>query len=203
MPMIKQLLLAIFQPVLDRINVILLRREIMRYKASQYDLLMDNVRGLRRAIETQKRAQDDLHKQIDQRDRQIEKLREEYVALEARRESEGKMSVCSERLALFKQLQSIATQLPTLRAAVENGADLKAGDVLDVVAPLDQVLVDLGFDRIGAAGTTLSYDPQRHKLVGRGARSTAPDDTVRVRYVGYMYGDEVICKAEVTRVEQN
>ncbi len=201
--MIKQMLLALFQPVWDRISVILLRREIMRYKASHYDLLMDNVQGLRRAIETQKRAQDDLHKQIDQRDRQVEKLREEYAALEARRESEGKISVRSERLALFKQLQPVATQLPTLRVAVENGADLKARDVLDVIAPLDQMLVDLGFERIGAAGATLAFDPQRHKPVGRGARSVSPDDTVRVRYVGYMYGDEVICKAEVTLIEQN
>ncbi len=198
---VRHLVVAFLQLARDRVAIWRLRREIERLKLREYDLMVENMRGLRRALETQQRAQQDLARQIDARDAQIAKLREEYTALEARLSQSSLEAMRGERLVLFKRIQSVVTQLPTLRAAVEAGADLSARDVLDLMAPLSQALSDLGFEVIGEAGAEVRYDPRHHSAVGRGARSVAPDDRVRIRYVGFLYNGDVVCKAQVTRVE--
>lgn len=198
---IEQLVLDLTQIARDWLTSIRLRREINRLKAQNFDLLADNVRGLRRVLDTNQRVQQDLFTQIKERDAQIARLRQEYTALEERLARTAEETAQAERLALFRRLQPIVTQLPAMQAAVAQGADISTRDVLDLLAPLDEMLRDLGFEVIGQAGEEVNYDPQRHNPVGRGARSVTPDDRVRVRYVGYLYQGRVICKAQVTRVE--
>jgi molecular chaperone GrpE (heat shock protein) len=178
----------------------MIRRFLTRLR--DYDLVADNARGLRRALDTQNRAVEDLHRQLEARDAQIERVRDEYAALEKRHADVEAASVDAERVALFKRLQPIATQLPTLRAALDEGADVSGRDVVDLLSPLEEALRDLGFVHIGEAGKQVAYDPKRHKAVGRGADSLESGDLVRVRYVGYLYGGKVVCKAEVTPVKQ-
>ena len=199
---IGKLLRSVFHALRDRLAILRLRQEVNRLRLAHYDRLVDSVRGLRRVIETQKRAIEDLHRQLEARDASIEKLRAEYAALQARRGESRSDIIRAERLAVFRRMQEVVTQLPTLRAAVEEGADLSARDVLGLLAPLEQVWRDLGFEVIGEAGQIVPYDPKLHRPVGREARSVNPDDAVRVRYVGYTYNGEIVCKAEVTRVEQ-
>src|SRR5689334_9882472 len=98
-----------------------LRREITRIKLQNYDLLAENVVGLRRALETQQRQVEELQSQLEQHVAQIEQLRGEYSALQLRQAQSGSTTTRDERLSLFKRLQVIATQLPTMRAALENG----------------------------------------------------------------------------------
>jgi hypothetical protein len=193
---------AMLQSLWDRIQIFRLRRKIAQLKLANYDLLAENVVGLRRALETQQRQAEDLQNELERRDGQIVQLREEYGALQARQVASGSATTRDERLGLFRRLQVIATQLPTMRAALENGADLRAQDVLEMLRPLDQMLLDLGFERIGDAGTEVAFNPTRHKPVGRGAASIIVDDKVRIRYVGYLYQGDVVCKAEVTLVDQ-
>jgi molecular chaperone GrpE (heat shock protein) len=186
----------------DRIQILRLRQQIARIKLRNYDLLSENVVGLRRALETQQRQVEDLQSQLEQHVAQIENLRAEYSALQLRQAQSGSTTAHDERLSLFKRLQVIATQLPTMRAALESGADLKAHDVIDMLRPFDQMLMDLDFQRIGDAGQEADYNPTRHKAVGRGAASINAEDRVRVRYVGYLYQGDVVCKAEVTLLNQ-
>lgn len=195
-------LVGLLEYLRDRLVVFQLSQEVARAKAAQYDLLSENIVGLRRAIETQQRAADELQAQLAGRDSQIAELRAEYGALEGRQASAQSSSVREERIALFRHLQPIATQLPTLRAAVEVGADLTARDILDLLRPLDQMLGDLGFERIGQAGEETSFDPRLHRAVGTGAGDVRADAPVRVRYVGYQYGNEVVAKAEVTPIRE-
>lgn len=201
--MLEEFLAGLVQLLRDRVAVFRLQREIDRLKLRNYDLLVDNLHGLRRALGTQRRAADELAAQLEQRSAQISELRKEYAALEARQNHMGASSVRDERLALFKRLQPVATQLPTLRAALADGANLSPRDVLDLLTPLDEMLRDLGFEQIGEAGTEVPYDPRKHRAVGRGARSIAPEAPVRVRYVGYVYDGEIVCKAEVTLAQQS
>lgn len=186
----------------DRLALVRLRGQITRLKAQNYDLLAENVLGLRRALETQQRQVEELQRQLDDRDQQNLGLRAEYAALENRRSTEGSVSVRDERLMIFHSLQGILTQIPTMRVAIEEGADLRAQDLFDVLRPLDQLFRDLGFEQIGEAGKEIRFDPTRHKPVGRGAQSIGPDDCVRVRYVGYLFEGEIACKAEVTLVDK-
>lgn len=177
-----------------------LRVEVTREKARSYNVCAETVHGLRRALDTQQRAQDDLRRELAARDEQIEGLRAEYAVLEGRLHSAGAESARTGRLALFRDLQPVLVQLPTMRAAVEQGADLAAADVLDMLAPLDQLVVDLGFECIGEAGEETPFDPHLHRVVGREAGDIADGDPVRVRYVGYRLDGEIVAKAEVTRV---
>jgi molecular chaperone GrpE (heat shock protein) len=200
--MIGRLASALFQLVRDRLAIRQLRREIEQAKLHNYDLLVENVKGLRRALETQKRAAEALHRQIDEQEQQIRQLREEYATLEKRQAETTKTAVENERLALFKRLMPIMIQLSTLRAAVENGAQVHPRDVLELLSPLDELLNDLGGEKIGEAGALVPFDSKHHRPVGRGARSIGNGEPVRIRYVGYKHNGHVIHKAEVTRVEQ-
>jgi molecular chaperone GrpE (heat shock protein) len=193
---------AMVLSIWDRIQVLRLRQKIAQIKLRNYDLLSENVVGLRRALETQQRQVEDLQSQLEQHIAHIESLRGEYSALQLRQAESGSTTANDERLSLFRRLQMIATQLPTMRAALESGADLKAHDVIEMLRPFDQMLMDLGFEQIGDAGQEADYNPTRHKAVGRGASSINPEDKVRVRYVGYLYQGDVVCKAEVTLLNQ-
>jgi molecular chaperone GrpE (heat shock protein) len=195
-------MISLLRFLLDRLAVVRLRRAIIYQKARNFDGLAENVIGLRRAIDTQVRQSDELECQLHERDAEIERLRQEYAALEARQYTSETASMRDMHLDMFKRLQGIATHLPTMQAALGEGADIRAQDVLALIKPLDQMLADLGFEMIGSAGQETSFDPTRHRAVGNGAQSINPNDKVRVRFVGYLYSGEVVCKAEVTPVKQ-
>lgn len=199
---IERLLSTVVQIIRDRVAIVVMRFEVARLKVQNYDRLVETVHGLRRALDTQRRALDDLHKRLDKKEAQIKKLQREYAALQQLRSQTEGASAVAGRLDVFRRLQSLAVQLPTLRAAIGGGADLTARDVLDVLAPFDEMLRDFGFEPIGEAGLQVPYDPTRHRPVGKGARSVTPADFVRVRYVGYLYEGQVVCKAEVVLIEQ-
>jgi len=202
MSKINQLILTLIDVIRSRIQIVLLRREINRLKIANYDVLEASVQSLRRALKTQDRNIADLHEQLQARDHQVSLLQAEYRALIAQSESADGVTSDSERLVWFKKLQFVAVQLPTIRAALAEGAPLTASDILDMISPLDEALRDLGFEQIGQAGITVSFDPTRHHAVGRGTRNLSVNDEVRVRYVGYLYKGNVISKAEVTRVQR-
>ncbi|MBN1430084.1 MAG: hypothetical protein JXB07_17065 [Anaerolineae bacterium] len=199
---IEHLWATIVQIVRDQVSIIVMRCEVSRLKIKNYDRLVRTVEGLRRALDTQKRALDDLYLQLSDRDEQIKKLQGEYASLQQQRLQSEADSLAAERLDVFKRVQAIAVQLPTLRTAIDDGADVAARDVLDLLAPFNEMLRDFGFEMIGEAGAQVPYDPNRHRPVGRGARAVKADDRVRVRYVGYLYKGQVVCKAEVVCVEQ-
>jgi len=196
--MLRRHLFRLVKEVLDRVEVLLLRRAIRQEKVAQYDLLAENLVGLRRVIDTQRRAIDDLQLQLQKRGAQVESIREEYSHLRAQQQNDARSVVDREQRTLFRRMQPLLVQLPTLAHATESGADISASDVLNLVAPLKEAFADMGFVPIGSPGEVVPFDPTRHRPVGQGARSLRLADTVRVRYIGYRYGQEVICKAEVT-----
>ncbi|NDJ54674.1 MAG: nucleotide exchange factor GrpE [Chloroflexi bacterium] len=196
-------LLAYLESLPDRAAIVRLRRQIAAEKAARFDSLLERARGLQRALETYERVQADLHRQLEERDQQVEKLREEYNGLRNRNQANSASSTKSERLIFFDKLKTVMTQLPTMHKAVENGADLSARDVLALLAPLQDAFGELGFSAIGEAGGETEFDPTRHKAVGRKAAEVGTGDPVRVRYVGYLYSDEVVTKAEVTPIERS
>jgi molecular chaperone GrpE (heat shock protein) len=200
--MLEGLLGTAIQVLRDRLAIFRLQRQVTRLKLRHFDHLAEAVVGLRRALETQRRAMDDLGVRLDEREAQIARLRDEYAALEARQSEQTTALLRDERISLFRQIQPLAIQLPTLWAALRAGADLSSHDVLEVVHPLEEALSRLGFEPIGDAGAEVPYDAQRHKLVGRGARAAGGDAVVRVRYVGYTYQGEVLCRAEVILAPQ-
>lgn len=179
----------------------LLRREVNRLKVENYDLLVETVHGLRNALETQQRSAVDLYRKIDERDARIRHLQGEYGSLQMRLNNNGVQTIEGERLNLFKKLQSIAIQLPTMQAALADGAEIQSTDILKILSPLEQILREMGFEKIGAPEMNIAFDPQRHRIVGRGARRVQSGGLVRVRFIGYTYNGKVVCKAEVSPAE--
>lgn len=184
----------------DALAIARLQVEVGFLKLTDYDRLSQTLDGLRNTISTLYRNMDDMAAELNERDMRIAKLQDEYSALQARKAGETRASTRDERLALFKKLQPLATQLPTLHRAIEDGADVSAADVLALLGPLDEALADMGFEPIGTAGGEVTFDPTHHRAVGKGARSVEPGDPVRVRYVGYLHEGDVVVKAHVTAI---
>jgi hypothetical protein len=173
-----------------------------RDRLAEYDGLKGNLDGMRQALDTQQRALDDAHLQLDSQREQFKKLQQDYLRLETGRSESASGERDSVLLDVFKRLQGPAVQLPTIRAAVSGGAQLGAWDVLGVVAPLEVGLHDLGFEPIGAANQTVEFDPTIHHSTGGQGVPLVSGENVRIRYVGYRFKDQIVCKAEVTRLEQ-
>lgn len=200
MSWIRQQVAALVEALGDAVNVLRLRREVMRLRAARYQQAIESVEGLRRANATLRRAQESLAGQLDERDALIDRLRGEYGALEDRSLRESQILGREQREHLFEQLRPLLVQMPTLVAALEQGADVPAQSVLALLAPLEELVDDLGLERIGQASEVIGYDPTRHQPAGMGGESLSPGDQVRVRYVGYLLDGDVVCKAEVTAI---
>lgn len=197
----KSLFAGLFELLEHRLDLLRLQRPTIRRRLQDYENMADNLQGLRRALETQERVIENLQQQSAAQNALVDKLREEYVALERRQAEQAEALVHAERIAVFRRLQPVVTQLPAMRAALNDGADIPAGAVLDLLSPLDQMLEDFGFERIGEVGTQVAFDPTRHRVTGQGGKQVQPGLPVRVRYVGYLRHGEVICKAEAARLE--
>jgi molecular chaperone GrpE (heat shock protein) len=193
-----RLLSRLFSFVLESLRLAVLRVQVRREKARAYDAVVETVDGLRRALRTQRRAQDELRRQLEQKDAELTRLRGEYAALRREGADTAADAARMERLELFRRVQSVLIQLPTAQAALTDGADLSAADFAALLAPIEEAFADLGFERIGEAGRVAMFDPRQHRAIGRKAAGLQPDERVRVRYVGYMLDGEIICKAEVT-----
>lgn len=167
-----------------------------------YDTLVANLNGMRQALDTQQRALDDAHRQLDSQREQMKKLQQEYAQLEGRRTVSASGGNDAALQDVFRRLQTAAVQLPTLRSALAAGAQLSAADVLGVVAPLEVMLRDLGFEPIGEANQTVAFDPVLHQATGTQGAAPVSGESVRIRYVGYRYKGQILCRAEVTRLEQ-
>jgi molecular chaperone GrpE len=182
----------------ETVRVALLHVRVRREKARAYDAAVETIEGLRRALRTQRRGHDALRRQLDEKDAELARLRGEYAALKRERADTATEAARMERLELFRRLQPVLVQLPTAHAALADGVDLSAADFAALLAPLEEAFADLGFERIGEAGRGAAFDPRLHRAVGQGAAGLRPDEQVRVRYVGYRIGGEIVCKAEVT-----
>ncbi|HEY9723916.1 MAG TPA: hypothetical protein V6D47_18085 [Oscillatoriaceae cyanobacterium] len=123
----------------------------------------------------------------------VEELRARYVQLEQSVSGQLEQAVQDERLALYRRLESMLTQLPGVRRAIAEGNEVAAADVLSLLAPLDAALAGWGFTPIGEVGERLAFDQSLHHAV----RPAAPGDPVVVRHVGYRFGPQVLRKAKV------
>jgi molecular chaperone GrpE (heat shock protein) len=200
MPGLKQVISGLNR-LLARITLPRLITAAERVRLKDYDALGSNVAGLQQALATQQRALDEAHRQLDSRREEAKRLQTDYLALVQRLEQTATAGSESTMLDVYSRLQSVIVQLPTLRSSVAEGAPVSAADVLGVVAPLEEMFRDFGFEMIGEANQELAFDPRYHHLAGD---QTAPHagERVRVTYVGYRFEGRVLCRAEVTRVEQ-
>lgn len=199
---LKHLVFNVIYLARDQAAVLRLRRTINRTKQRDYSLLADNLHGLRRVLNTQQHAIDDLHRQLDERDEQIRVIRAEYAHLQQREAETSIVESDATIIDIFRLIQPLLVQLPTIRAVTQAGAEIRVADVLGMFVPLDNMLENFGIQAVEEVGCCVPYDPRFHRLAGQGEASVTPGDMVEVRYVGYRYKGQVLCKADVTRAEE-
>ncbi|MBN1284579.1 MAG: nucleotide exchange factor GrpE [Anaerolineae bacterium] len=124
---------------------------------------------------------------------QLERLQTGFKALQQREAESNAQTQADAYLTLFDGLASLLVQLPTVEHAVRNGADIQAQDVLALLAPLHRVMDDIGFRQVGAPGVEVSFDSKLHSC----SRTCQEGQPVRVKFVGYQYGDQILRRAQV------
>ncbi len=183
---------SLLKALRDWLAILPLRWQVSYLKLQAYDRMQS-------ALHESQAAAHSLERSVWRLNRQIEAQEAQIAELESRR-PQVSASVRETQLAIFRSLRPIVTELPSLRAAIKEGKSISAEDVLVVLSPLDEAVEEIGFKPFGLPEDTLPFDPERHRAVGKGARSVGPGDTVRVRHSGYTYNGEVIYKAHVTRI---
>lgn len=173
-----------------------LRRELAQLKLARFDEVAGDAAALYHALDSQRLAYNNLVDQLASTQTELDQLRGEFAGLAARRALDGPALDDAVARRLFDALEPLLVQAPALRAAVEQGTDVSARDALDLLAPLDQLLADLGVAAIGVPGVDVPYDPARHRVVGAGDAPPA-GTLVRVRFPGYTRGGEVLRRADV------
>ncbi|MDX2239583.1 MAG: helix-turn-helix domain-containing protein [Leptolyngbyaceae cyanobacterium bins.302] len=122
-------------------------------------------------------------------------LRQEYDRLQAKL-NQQKQEVWQEfQQSSLQVLESLLLQLPTAMYAAQQNPQAPAVKLLPLLRPIDALLQQWGIEPIATVGAEVAYDPQQHQLMEGNA---APDDRVRVRYVGYRQGDRLLYRAKVS-----
>jgi len=94
-------------------------------------------------------------------------------------------------------MESWLLQCPTAVSAIEQNPQLPAQRVIKLLNPFEKLLKFWRVERIGQVGEAVPYSPQQHQLLSGTAE---PEETVRVRYVGYRHGDKLLYRAKVEPV---
>lgn len=126
---------------------------------------------------------------------QVEQLRSAYGRLELEARDGAARAVDDQKLALYKHLEPLLTQLPIVRHAVAAGRPVEVTDLLDLLGPLDEALTALGFARIGEVGAVADFDPARHQWTS--GATPEPGTTVTVKHPGWALEERILRRARV------
>ncbi|MDJ1168665.1 helix-turn-helix domain-containing protein [Roseofilum sp. BLCC_M154] len=124
----------------------------------------------------------------------VTELRQEYNRLQLQLEQQSAdLKERFERESL-DQLESWLRYWPIAVAKVEQEANIKPGNLVKLVTPVERLVQSWGLEVIGAVGDRLAYDPQWHQL----SQGTAdPGTLVTVVAPGYRYQQKLLFRAEV------
>lgn len=140
------------------------------------------------------------HHKLDQ---EITALKSEYQYLQDRLDHQQQELVQDFQRTTLQTLEPLLLQWPTAAHAARNNPQAPAVKVLPLLRPLEQLLQAWQVEPIGTVGTEVPYDPQWHQLIpsmqGNGVGlDIHPGDFVRVRYVGYRQGKQLLHRAKVS-----
>ena len=140
-----------------------------------------------------------LELDLRQKDEEIAALREEYERLRQHGERERDGAASAGFDALARRLAPLLSQLATMESMSGGEHAPRLEDVLKLFDMLERVLTENGLVRIGKVGEATIFDSQFHQRIG--GAEVDDGDMIRVRFVGYRLGENVLLKAMVSRAE--
>lgn len=148
-----------------------------------------------------------LRRDSDPSDQKYEELQKKIVRLEQEyQRQQQQLQIQKEQLLVEYQkstiqaLESLILQWPTAAYAARKNPDAPAIKLLPLVSPLEKLLGSWGVIPIGEVGTETPYDPQWQQIMSMAEQALKPGDPVRVRYVGYRQGEQLLYRAKVSPV---
>lgn len=137
---------------------------------------------------------------IDETQNNTEKLKQEYQLLlsEMEKQKESIKKEFAEKS--LKKLEPWLLQWPTAAAAAQKNNQLPAVRLLPLVKPIEELLTEWGIKQYASVGEEVAYDPQWHQLIEGTVKIGEP---VKVRYPGYLQGDKLRLRAQVSPVKNN
>lgn len=139
----------------------------------------------------------ELELDLRQKDDEIAALREEYGRLRQQGERERASAASAGAAALARQLAPLLSQLATMESMLGGERAPRIEDVFKLFDMLEKTLADGGLARIGAVGEETAFDARWHQRIG--GAEVDDGDSVRVRFIGYRMGENVLLKAMVSR----
>ena len=125
-------------------------------------------------------------------------LAQEYARLQQQHQTQAATLRQALQQEVLSHLEPWLLQWPTVTHAVAQNPDLPASRLLPLVKPVEQLLAAWDVVVMAPVGTTVPYDPQCHQLMTGEAH---PGDAVRIRYVGYRWGDRLLHRAKVSPID--
>ncbi len=130
----------------------------------------------------------------------LESLKQEYQHLHTQLQDQQIHLWQEYQRSTLQVLESLLLQWPTVAYAARKNPEAPAIKILPLLQPLDQLLASWGIVPIGEVGTEIAYDPQWHQLMPTAGQATVLGDQVRVRYVGYRQGEQLLYRAKVSSI---
>ena len=138
-----------------------------------------------------------LEMDLEERDRQIAKMRQDFEIQRQQAESDRSGAGAAELTALAKRLAPYLCQIPTMRSLNDEGKEVRAADLFTLFGKLEKVLAEAKIRAIGTVGDVAPFDPRLHQRMS--GSDISDGNLVRVRFVGYFFGDTILTKAMVSR----
>lgn len=97
-------------------------------------------------------------------------------------------------------LESLLLQLPTISYAIKNNPEIPATRLLPLMQPVKDLLRFWDIETIGEVGEVVKYDSQLHELMEDTQDDTQTCEMVKIRYVGYRQGEDLLYRAKVSPI---
>lgn len=147
-----------------------------------------------------RRDSDPSDQKYEELQQKIVRLQQEYQRQQQQLQTQKEHLLVEYQKSTIQALEPLLLQWPTAAYAARKNPDAPAIKLLPLISPLEKLLVSWGIIPIGEVGTEMSYDPQWHQVMSMAGQTVNAGDPVRVRYVGYRQGEQLLYRAKVSPV---
>lgn len=169
-------------------NSVIIRRSQFRDGANQF--ISVNLR----------RDSDPFDQKCEELQQKIVRLQQEYQRQQQQLQTQKEHLLVAYQQSTIQALEPLLLQWPTAAYAARKNPDAPAVKLLPLLSPLEKLLASWGVIPIGEVGTETTYDPQWHQVMPMAGQPLRPGDPVRVRYLGYRQGEQLLYRAKVSPV---